>query len=141
MQPHGFHFDHPCGLRVSRDLPESQVLSVEGVQTHDMRTGYVWYRLPVVTSEGESISISLGYHLGHLDFLWIRVTDGNLEPNWSEWSEDKEHAVAQRTAVWLAARGYPLGSYNWGEIWSHYDPKSGMGSGGVRYKQKSLTHV
>jgi hypothetical protein len=42
-----FIFDHPSGLRISRDLLEADVASIDGVGRRDMGTGYVWYALPV----------------------------------------------------------------------------------------------
>lgn len=137
MQPNEFQFDHPCGLRVSRYLPESQVATVEGVIPRDMGTGYVWYTLPVTILEGDFLAMSLCYHHGRLDSLLIRVSDEDPEPDWSQWSEDKEHAAVSKTTAWFEARGYPLGSYEWGTIWACYDPKSATGQGGIRYKHQS----
>ena len=136
MHPPDFIFDHPSGLRISRALRETEVATLEGVSKRDMGTNYVWYSLPNRNSESENILISLCFHSGTLDSISIALNDPDLGSSWSDWSEQKEWMRADRTEAWLAAQGYPTGTYPWGEIWAGYDPKGGSGSAGIRYKSE-----
>ena len=136
MHPPDFIFDHPSGLRISRALRETEVATLEGVSKRDMGTNYVWYSLPNRNSGSENILISLCFHSGTLDSISIAIDDPDLGSSWSDWSEQKERMRADRTEAWLAAQGYPTGTYPWGEIWAGYDPKGGSGSAGIRYKSE-----
>jgi hypothetical protein len=131
-----FIFDHPSGLRISRGLREAEVSTLEGVGRRDMGTGYVWYSLPSRNSESDNILMSLCFHSGTLDSISIAMNDPDLGSSWSDWSEEKERMRADRTGAWLAAHGYPTGTYAWGEIWAAYDPKGGGGSAGIRYNSE-----
>jgi hypothetical protein len=136
MHPPEFIFDHPIGLRISRGLREVEVATLEQVGTRDMGTGYVWYSLPNRNSESDNILMSLCFHNGTLDSISIALNDPDLGHSWGDCSEEKERTRADRTETWLAAQGYPAGTYPWGEIWANYDPKGGFGSAGIRYNSE-----
>lgn len=135
MKPPEFAFDHPSGLRICRDLQELEVASLAGVNRRDMGTGYVWYSMPVATSESGDLQVAMCFHLGILDSVSFAVNDTGEDRRGSEWSEETERSQAKRTQKWLKAQGYAAGRYSWGEVWACYDPKSGSGSAGIRYKQ------
>ncbi len=136
MQSREFTFDHPSGIRISRNLRESDVTGLDGVTRRDMGTGYVWYAIPCSESDSTKILISLRFHSGILDSLSLAVSDADLGSSWSDWSEDKERTRAKRTEDWLADNGYATGSYPWGEIWVGYDPKGASGGGGIKYNSE-----
>lgn len=136
MQTPEFTFDHPSGLRISRDVRESDVASLEGVSMRDMGTGFVWYSVPSVASESDEVLMSLCFRLGLLDSISIAVSDADLGSSWSDWSEEKERTRAKRTAAWLAAQGYVPGTFTWGEIWVGYDAKGSSGSAVIRYNSE-----
>lgn len=104
MQTPEFTFDHPIGLRIARNLRESDVVSLDGVSSRDMRTGYVWYSVPSVASESDKVLMSLCFRLGLLDSISIAASDVDLGSSWGDWSEEKERRRAKRTAAWLAAQ-------------------------------------
>ena len=128
-----FIFDHPSGLRISRDLLEADVASIDGVGRRDMGTGYVWYALPILMYGRVRISMSLCFQSGSLDSISIALNDPDSGSRWSDWSEKEERTRADLMEVWLTAQGYPTGSYPWGEVWAAYDSKGGSGSAGIRY--------
>jgi len=128
-----FTFDHPSGLRISRGLREVDVASLDEVARRDMGTGYVWYFIPNVNSESESILMSLCFRAGLLDSVSIAVSD---KAQGSDWSEASERTRADRTEAWLATQGYQSGTYSWGEIWAGYDAKGGSGSAVIRYNSE-----
>jgi hypothetical protein len=136
MQKPEFTFDHPCGLRISRNLCESDVASLDGVSRRDMRTGYVWYSMPGVAVGSHKVTMSLCFRSGLLDSVSIAVGDADLGSSWSDWTEEKERTRAKRTEDWLAAQGYATGTYSWGDVWAGYDAKGGSGSAGIRYNSE-----
>ena len=96
MQTPEFTFDHPSGLRISRDLRESDVASLDGVGRRDMGTGHVWYSVPSVASESNEIVMSLRFRSGLLDSISIAASDADLGSSWSDWSEEKERTRAKQ---------------------------------------------
>ena len=136
MQTPEFTFDHPSGLRISRDVRESDVASLEGVSMRDMGTGHVWYSVPSVASESNEILMSLCFRFGILDSISIAASYADLVSSWSDWSEEKERTRAERTAAWLAAQGYVPGTFTWGEIWAGYDTKGSSGGAVIRYNSE-----
>ena len=139
MHPPEFILDHPSGLRLSRSLREAEVATLAGVGKRDMGTGYVWYSLPIWNPESDNILISLCFHSGTLDSISVALYDPDLGSSWSDCSEEKERTRADRTEAWLAAQGYPTGTFPWGEIWADYDPKGGFGSAGIRYNSEQVS--
>jgi len=130
-----FVLEHPCGLRIERNLHESEVQQVDGVSAREMGTGYVWYRLPKAEIAGRSIAMSLCFFEQRLDTLSLADADPEFGASWDDWSEAKESARAEATKRWLEAVGYPVGDYDWGVVWAGTDPKTGDGGGGVRFER------
>lgn len=125
---------HPNGLQIHAALAESDALALPDVDRRDMRTGYVWYDLPVASIEGEAVGMSLCFFRGQLWGLQVAVIDARFGTGWDDWSELKERARTEATREWLERVGYPAGSYQWGEVWAVYDAKGAFGGGGVRFK-------
>ncbi len=123
---------HPCGLHIEKSLPELDVQSIEGVQPRDMRTGYVWYKLPQADIAGQAIAMSLCFFAQQLDRITVAVIDDKLYgSSWDDSSPEKEHARAAATQRWLADVGYAVGKYSWGSVYAGTDPQTGDGSGGI----------
>lgn len=98
---------------------------------HDMRTGYVWYRLPQAQIAGQTVTMSLCFFDLQLDRISLAVLDDQLfGSSWDDWSAPKEHARAAATMRWLSDVGYPVGKYSWGTVYAGTDPKTGDGGGG-----------
>ena len=107
--------------------------ALTGVERNDMKTGYVWYRLPPGEIAGSQIGMSLCFHHGRLDSISVVDLDSSYGTSWADWSEEKEKACAAATERWLAAIGYGVGTYPWGVVWAGVDPKTLDGSGGIRF--------
>jgi hypothetical protein len=114
-------------------LTESDIPKISGITKRDMGTGFVWYSLPLADLSDSRIAMSLCFHKGILDQLNIAVVTGGEKLSWDDWSEEKERTRARHTENWLSKIGYRPGKYPWGEIWAEYDPKGGVGGGGLRY--------
>ena len=128
-----FSVAHPCGLQIHRGVPEPDVRVVRGVTTRDHGNGYVWYYLPRAEISGQVIGMGLCYFKHRLEFINVGVVDEVEEPGWSKWDPVREQARADAVGRWFADVGYPVGAYPWGSVHAGVDPKTGDGSGTVRY--------
>ena len=125
---------HPCGLRIQKELRELSVKGLAGVEAEEMGNGYVWYQLPEAEIAGQTVASRLCFFKGTLELLSVAVVDSELYGgSWSDWTEEKEKARMVATGRWLSALGCPLGKYSWGTVFAELDPKTGDGSGGVRF--------
>jgi hypothetical protein len=135
MEPAEFTLDHPCGVRINRQLRASVLEHIVGVHVTDMRTGYYWYVLPVAEIHGKRVATSLSFFGDVLQSAHFGVIDEHLYGSgWDGWTAKGERLRAKHTRAWLKAAGYPTGSFSWGEVWASYDAKSGQGGAGIRYK-------
>jgi len=135
MNNEEFLLNHPLGFTVSKKLKEIEISSVFDFQKEDMGNGYIWYDIPAAEISGKRLVIRLCFYNGNLDSLVLSVIDPEQYGNsWDDWSEEKEKLCANHTREWLETNGYTIGKFSWGEVWADYDPRSGSGSGGIRYK-------
>lgn len=137
MVPAKFSVEYPGGLHVCRDLTEARLrefVASFGVRGRDVGTGWVWYRLPSFLDGALNIGMQLGFNRGSLREMTIFHDAPDIFGNdWNDWSAEKEQLRAENTRAWFEQKGFPVGQYPWGEVWSCFDTKSGFGSGGVRY--------
>jgi hypothetical protein len=132
----GFLLTHPCGLRIESDLREVSASGLTGVEARDMGNGYVWYVLPHAQIAARTVAMSLCFFEGALEGLSVAVVEPELYgASWSDWSAEREAARARATARWLADVGYEVGRYAWGTVFAGIDPKTGDGSGGIRFER------
>jgi hypothetical protein len=131
-----FELWHPAGIRISRDLKEVELTSalpgVEASKT-DMRTGWIWYRLPPFTDGEVVVAMSLGFNSGLLERVTLTNADVTFGGSWNEWSEEKERLRAASIGAWLRSKGFAAGTYSWGSVWAGFDAKGGSGSASVEY--------
>ena len=131
-----FVLNHPSGLRISRELLEAAFIdSTAGrnARVLDMRTGWKWYQLPVLSDGDMTVGISLGFESGRLRQVTLGDASTELGSSWDDWSEAKEQLKADRIRDWLAVMGLAPGIYHWGEVWAGFDPKGGFGGATIRY--------
>jgi hypothetical protein len=124
-----FTLDHPLGMTISSVMAESDAAARVATRPRDMRTGYVWYDLPVAIIAGDSVFMSLCFFEGRLSAIDLRVLDARFGSSWAEWSEENERARAEATRDWLERIGFPPAAYPWGEVWAGTDAKTGDGRG------------
>lgn len=135
MKKREFILNHPLGFTISKELKENEISSNYKFEKDDMGNGYVWYDVPETEILGKTLIFRMCFYNGTLDFLSFALVDPELYgKSWDDWSEEKEILCASHTREWLEKNGYKIGKFNWGEVWTGYDPKGGLGGGGVRYK-------
>ena len=97
-----------------------------------MGTGYLWCDLPRAEISGQMIAMTLCFFKQTLDSLSVSVVRDN-GALWADWSQETEQARADATRQWLAAVGYAVGTYPWGNVYAGTDPKTGDGGAGIRF--------
>jgi hypothetical protein len=136
MDAPSFQLRYTERLTIARGLDEEALRSalpeLQGSRA-DMRTGWVWYTLPVFASLGTLLGVSLGFNRGVLETISLADCSSEFGTSWEEWSKEKQSARAASISAWLTRHGYPPGSYSWGDVWVGYDAKSGSGSARVRF--------
>jgi hypothetical protein len=132
-----FELHYPDGPHIHRGLTEATMRRFAShleIKIRDVGTGWVWYRLPTFLDGTLGIGVDLGFNHGRLEQLTLFHDDPAIYgEDWSDCSEKEEKLRAETTHSWLRAKGFQIGRHSWGEVWSHYDAKSGFGAGGVRY--------
>ena len=135
MNPPRFVLNHSSDISLCAGLSESAFLAslpMLAGNGRDMRTGWVWYRLPAFEDSGVLVSISAGFNLGVLEMLLLSDSSSKYGSSWDDWSEARERDRAASITKWLSAKGYSSGQYGWGSVWSGYDPKGGSGCASIR---------
>lgn len=131
-----FALQYPGGLRVGADLREDALADLRGQPGFRQRgtgtDGWTWYCLPTFRESSVAIAVELGFRDGVLHQISLYHDDPVV---YGTGGQDKEHIRAENTRTWLRAKGFPVGVYSWGEVWTSYDPRSNFGGGGVRYNQ------
>ncbi|MDP1539462.1 MAG: hypothetical protein Q8L72_02260 [Moraxellaceae bacterium] len=131
---HEFKLDLRNGIVLCSELSESTVSSFPDVNQRDMKNGYVWYTLPIVDINGESVVFSLCFFNSRIQSLSISIANPQkYGSSWNDFSESKEKLRAKDTEKWLSSIGYQVGKYLWGAVWAGYDSKGGFGHAVVRY--------
>ncbi|VAW76011.1 hypothetical protein MNBD_GAMMA12-2678 [hydrothermal vent metagenome] len=134
MKKDEFTLLHPSNLQISSKTTEGSVLAINGVKKRDMKTSWVWYDLPIAKIYNKNVILSLVFRNRNLNSLTITLEDNQLYgSNWNDWEEKKEKLRVAHTTLWFEKAGYSLGKYTWGEVWSSFDQKSGLGNGGINY--------
>jgi hypothetical protein len=129
-----FEIDTSEGIKISSDLNDEDVSSIQNVHPRDIGNGYVWYWLPPTAIDNLNVVFGVCFFEGKLQSVNISLSNPEIYGGgWDDFSEAKEKLRAQHTAEWLAKRGYKLGEFDWGSIWSGYDSKGGFGHAVVRY--------
>lgn len=111
-----FILHHPIGLTISNSLKETDVSSLNRSRT-DMGTGWVWYALPAYQDEDAIISVTLGFHLGSLEQIYLSDTNTKYGAGWENWLKKwkffvpKAYLIGSQTKVFHLAHilGAPYG--------------------------------
>lgn len=129
-----FMLQYPGGLRIGAGMREEALADLRGQPGFRPREtgadGWAWYCLPALRDGSVAVAVELGFRDGTLQQISLYHDDPIL---YGPGAKDKEHVRAENTRTWLRAKGFPVGVYPWGEVWTSYDPRSDFGSGGVRY--------
>lgn len=103
----------------------------------DMGNGWIWLRIKNISNSGYFFNMSIAFKNQILKELNFIVSDKkfDLNPNWSDWSEKEELKKLKKYQNWLKKEIGNKREFDWGQIWSDYDPKGGFSSIGLRYNE------
>ena len=83
----------------------------------------------------ETFFVALYFYGKKLESIDLAIAAPELGASWDDWSEEKEMKRKEKHDVWLIAQtGCASHVYDWGEIDSAYDPRSGGSSITIRYR-------
>lgn len=132
-----------AGLIVSPSLTEASFLNAAGDRAspsveHGSHRSYV---LPPVSLQDRTYTPSLFFTDGTVSMVsltWADPEKVSGDP-WTNWSNERERAIATDDARWLSASLERLGSttgtytFDWGTAWSGFNERDGFASVGIRY--------
>ncbi|MDM1508968.1 hypothetical protein HX082_06105 [Myroides odoratimimus] len=113
----------------------------------DVNTGYFWYGFNHFDWEGYQVRISICFFGDRLESMYIYTSDDRDAKTWDDWSEKKEMEVFERNNSFMRKLSeekgkkknspYPQWSiaFEWGTLWSVYDPRSASSISGLSYKK------
>ena len=109
----------------------------ETQEIDDMGNGWIWLRIKNISNSGYFFNISFAFKnqiLKELSFI-VSEKKFDLNPNWTDWSEKDELKKLKKYKNWLNKEIGENREFDWGQIWSNYDPKGGFSSIGLRYNE------
>lgn len=112
----------------------------------DVQTGYFWYSFDTFSWEGYQIHISICFYGDKLEHFHINTWEDTDAKTWDDWTEKKEMAVFERNNSFMRKLSGEKGNkkkdpypqwnavFDWGTLWSVYDPRSASSIAGLSYK-------
>jgi len=89
-----------------------------------------------LTDAASDLGVSLRIHGQQIDSLGIEIIDANK--TWSNWSEKTElDKKSEYDQLLVNILGCPPYIFQWGEVTSSFDPRSGSSNICIRYNRKS----
>ena len=118
----------------SFDLIERQELG--GIQEiRDMGNGYKWLDIKNIQIDNQYFNMSLCFKEEILSQLTMMINDNpfDLNSDWNSWNEKVEKEKLKKYENWLNQELDKERKFNWGEVWSSYDPRGGFSSIMITY--------
>jgi hypothetical protein len=96
---------------------------------------YSLYVLSPQRIKNERFSVFLSFNPeGMLEFISLSILPEQTLPSWESWSKESEIKRKKLNDEWLKKQiGLPPFKYEWGEIVSQFDPRSGSSAIIIRY--------
>jgi hypothetical protein len=92
------------------------------------------YILKPQTIESEKFFMSICFHGEKLKYISLSIQVNDETPRWETWSKEKQLEKKELHNQWLKRKiGTPPYKYDWGEISSDYDERSGESSIWIQY--------
>ena len=129
-----FSASQSIGPHTSRSGFLSSQLS-SGAQVLVKNEPWCSYRLSNTPS---NLSIAVYFNGETINSVHISLVDSEFGAGWNDWSQEKEMKRKQANDQWLESHGLMPGKkYQWGTVWSGYDPKGGFSSVVISYGKRS----
>src|SRR5690554_2731649 len=93
-----------------------------------------YYLKPQIVEDEKFVIIIFFNNQNKIDFINMSILNGEEIPTWESWSEKDELFKKNKHDKWLKTHiGEPPYRYDWGEITSCYDPRSGSSIITIKY--------
>lgn len=114
----------------------------EDVVKEENKSFSIYYVKPQIIGKSKFAMTFFFNETGLIDFININLSNESTISSWESWNKDREMDKQIAHDKWLERNiGKSPYKYNWGEIDSTYDPRSGSSFITVRYyKRKSTLH-
>ena len=130
-----------CPLAIGRGLAPGEAAAALAAfyrNRIDYGNGYEWLTFDGASLSGNPCSFSLCFHQGRLTEIQFGVAlpDAKLEDGWpTREAIDEEIEFVRRFFRQAFHRRFTSGEerFNWGTVWSVFDPKGYQASSGIRY--------
>jgi hypothetical protein len=137
-------------LRLSNDLVISYNYSLDSLKKYELGetheetifgNGWARYWIRNLKIGNSYYFLNFGFYNGKFKEVVFKIDDKrhdlkDLGHRWDDWDEREERNLAVKYNSWLDKTIGKERKFNWGEIWSEYDPKGGSSSIGLRYYDK-----
>lgn len=122
------------GLSFTRDA----FSSTPGVaQSQDVNGSYHSYSLGEQRVAGQPFFVALYFYGQQLESVDLAHSTEEFGASWDDWSEEREVRRKRLHDDWLRGQtGHASQVYEWGEVSSDYDPRSGRSSIVIRYSRQ-----
>jgi hypothetical protein len=122
----------------TKDLNLGQIQKVS-----DMKNGYKWIYIKNLKVDQKYFVISLCFYRELLESILFIPQDHafDLDSTGNFFNMDDEQEKLKRFNTWLTSEIGDQRKFNWGEVWTEYDPKGGFSSIGLRYEKKQSTTI
>lgn len=129
------------------DLKETIFYKEKYVSFRDVETGYFWYYFDSLDFNKYKIVISICVFGDSLEQIYLNTWSDNDAKTWDDWTEKKEMEVFDRNNSFMRELSGEKGkkkntlypqwsvSYDWGTLWSVYDPRSASSFAGLSYRK------
>tara|TARA_B110000240_G_C13228293_1_gene337734 strand:- start:159 stop:581 length:423 start_codon:yes stop_codon:yes gene_type:complete len=105
-------------------------------EIRDMGNGYKWLDIKNIQIDNQYFIMSLCFLKEKLSQITMVTNDKpfDLNSGWDSWSEKAGKEKLKKFEKWLNKELAKERKFNWGEVWTDYDPRRGSSSIGIKYK-------
>ena len=106
-------------------------------EIRDINNGWKWLDVINLKIDNQYFKLSLGYFENRLNLVSIVFQETQMDESstWKDWSEKNERKNQEKFEKWLNKEIGKQRNFNWGNIDSSYDSKSGFSSIYINYKE------
>lgn len=106
-------------------------------EIRDFNNGWKWLGIINLKVDNRYFDFSLGYYKNRLNLILLTFKESPSvdKSTWKDWSEEKELNNQKKFENWLNNELDEVRNFNWGDIHSIYDSKSGFASINIDYKK------
>ncbi|MCC9044541.1 hypothetical protein LNQ81_17875 [Myroides sp. M-43] len=129
------------------ELKETAFYKANFSSFRDVKTGYFWYGFNHFVWEGYHVYFNLCFFGDSLESMYLGTWEPTDTTSWDDWTEKSEMKVFERNNAFMRKLSGEKGNkskdpyprwndiYEWGTLWSVYDPRSASSISGLSYNK------